>query len=286
MRSLLLRVRRKLRNLSPLSDFRGGLFIVGTQKGGTGALYSYLENHPQLACGDIKEIHFFDREKSFAQGLRHYRTHFPIFSSNRISFDATPKYLYYSKCAERIHEYSPDAKIIILLREPVSRAFSAFNMYQQIFDQKWFRDLANNANQDWVDFAMPIMKNKKKCDIEYFLEREIDIINSQGPEEEPSLIRRGIYAPQIERFVRLFGRDNVLILFSDDLKKDPANVVEKVLDFSGLEPVLSNVKYPLVHARDYTADMQAKNLISHHASGLFEEDRKALIETYGLNVPW
>jgi hypothetical protein len=268
-----------------MSEFAGSLFIVGAQKGGTGALYSYIENHPQLACGDIKELHFFDREKNFAQGLNYYRSFFPVFSANRISFDATPKYLYYGRCAERIYEYSPDAKIVMLLREPVSRAFSAFNMYQQIFDQKWFRSGVKNANQNWRDFLAPLLNDGKAIGIEDFLEREVRIINSQEKNEEPSLIRRGIYAPQIERFTKLFGRENVLILFSDDLKNHPGDVVEKVLDFSGLAP-LSNLEYPLVHARDYTTDLRAKDLIIHHASEWFEQDRDALIKAHDLNVPW
>lgn len=285
MKSFLLRSRRKLRQLAPMSEFAGNLFIVGTQKGGTGALYSYLEGHPQLACGDIKELHFFDREKNFAQGLNYYRSFFPVFSANHISLDATPKYLYYSRCAERIYEYSPDAKIVMVLREPVSRAFSAFNMYQQIFDQKWFRSVVKNANQDWLDFLEPLLKHGKAIGIEDFLEREVSTINSQEQNEEPSLIRRGIYAPQIERFTKLFARKNVLIIFSDDLKKHPGDVVEKVLDFAGLAP-LPNLQYPLVHVRDYTADVQAKDLIIQHGSEWFEQDREALIQTYDLNVPW
>ena len=58
MKNFLLESRRRLRQLYPMSGFAGNLFIVGTQKGGTGSLYSYLEDHPQLVCGDVKEIHF------------------------------------------------------------------------------------------------------------------------------------------------------------------------------------------------------------------------------------
>ena len=68
MKSFLLEFRRRLRQLFPMSGFVGNLFIVGAQKGGTGSLYSYLEAHPQLARGDIKEIHFFDREKRYTKG--------------------------------------------------------------------------------------------------------------------------------------------------------------------------------------------------------------------------
>lgn len=285
MKAGLLKFRRQLRQLYPMRNFSGNLFIVGTQKGGTGSLYSYLENHPQLACGDVKEIHFFDREKNFAQGDDYYRSFFPVCSRNRTSLDATPKYLYYSRGAERIYEYSPNAKIVILLREPVSRAFSAFNMYQQIFNLKWFRKAVKGANQDWIDFLSPLLNDNETLGIDYFLEKEIEIIKSGGSAEEPSLIRRGIYAPQIERYVKLFGQNNVLIIFSDDLKNNPGSVVDKVLSFAALEPML-NDEYPLKHVREYTADIRAKELIHHYASEWFEKDREDLINTYGLDVPW
>lgn len=285
MKNFLLESRRRLRQLYPMSGFAGNLFIVGTQKGGTGSLYSYLEDHPQLVCGDVKEIHFFDREKNFAQGENYYRSFFPVCSANYISLDATPKYLYYSRSAERIYNYSPNAKIVILLREPVSRAFSAFNMYQQIFHQKWFRNIVKGANQDWLDFLAPLLNDGKTLDIEYFLEQEIDIINSNGMGEEPSLIRRGIYTPQIERYVRLFGRDNVLIIFSNELKEDPGSVVKRVLSFAGLKPMFNN-KYALKHVREYTTDIKAKELIHHYAEEWFEKDRETLINTFDLKVPW
>jgi hypothetical protein len=285
VKNLLLKLRRVIRRFFPLNSFAGNLFIVGAQKSGTSALHSYLEKHPRLACGDVKEIHFFDREKNFSQGFNYYRLFFPIFSTKCISIDSTPKYLYYSHCAERIHAYSPQAKIVVLLREPISRAFSAFNMYKQIFDEKWFMALLKETNQDWIDFSMPLVTHDEVFSIEYFLEKEIEIIESGKLSEEPSLIRRGIYTPQIERYVKLFGRENVLIIFSDDLKKHPETIVEQVLSFSGLEQI-SNNKYPLKHVRDYTADIHAKELIHHYASEWFEKDREDLMKTFGLKVPW
>jgi hypothetical protein len=285
VKNSLLRLRRKIRQFCPLSGFAGNLFIVGAQKSGTSALHSYLEKHPQLASGDIKEIHFFDREQNFAQGASFYRLFFPIISKNRMSIDSTPKYLYYSHCAERIHDYSPQAKIVILLREPVARAFSAFNMYKQIFGEKWFKNLIKETNQDWKAFSMPLLNQEEIFSIEYFLEKEIEIIKTGGANEEPSLIRRGLYAPQIERYLRLFGKDNVLIIFSNELKKEPDSVVQKVLSFSGLKP-MSNSAYPLKHVRDYTTDIKDKELIHHYADEWFEKDRETLINTYNLKVPW
>jgi hypothetical protein len=77
------------------------------------------------------------------------------------------------------------------------------------------------------------------------------IINGESGSPEPALIRRGIYAPQIERFISLFGRENVQVLFSNELKHDTEQTVNNVLQFIGLSP-MSDAQYPLKHVRDYT----------------------------------
>lgn len=262
------------------------IYIVGAQKAGTTALHSYLEGHPHIVCGDEKELAYFNRDKIYEYGDDYYKSCFPRSKQASMLLDASPGYLYYKECASRIHKFSPSSKIIILLREPASRAFSGYNMYQQVFNQKIFRQRMKYANKEWHDFLEEAFNLDQVPSLLDFLEKELEIINTHSDSEEPSLIRRGLYAPQIERYVEEFGYENLLILFSDDLKKSPEKVVNQVLDFCGLDGLPQTVEYPLVHAREYTVDDSLKGIIDNLAGELFEKDKFELAKKYNIQVPW
>ena len=269
----------------PRREFNSHVFMVGAQKAGTTSFHSYLVRHPLITGGDGKELHFFDRDRIYRKDASSYLSLFPALSGATHALDSTPVYMYNGKAAERIHAFRPDAKIIMLLREPVSRAFSAFNMYQQICQQTWFAQELRNATDDGKTFFLPMIEGECAPDIRHFLDRELAIINGQAKGEEPALIRRGIYAPQLERFIRLFGRESVLVLFSDDLKREPERLVNDVLQFIGLEP-LSGVQYPPMHVREYTADPSARDEIRRCAGQMFAKDKRELVDMFGLDVPW
>jgi tetratricopeptide (TPR) repeat protein len=265
--------------------FNNYLFIVGAQKAGTTSLYSYLDQRPELVGGEIKEKSFFSVDSYFENGNKYYRSMFPAGSRYARGMDATPAYLYYEECASRIHTFDPNAKIVVLLREPVSRALSAFNMYHQLVRNQLFRERVLQGNKHSQDFFVPMIEGKVEPTLDYFLDRELEIMSQGGMVEEPSLIRRGLYAPQLERYIRLFGRENVLILFSNDLKTDTHNTVNKVCDFIGLKP-FGDREYPMKYVLKYTVDQSGKELISQVAGELFAEDKLELAGNYGLDVPW
>jgi len=274
------------RSLLPLADFDRQLFVVGAQKAGSTSLFAYLAEHPGICASDNKETEFFSRDERFARGRDYYRSLFAKRSGCQYSMDATPEYMYYPRCAERIHSYYPDtARIVMVLREPVSRAFSAFNMYQQLVKQPWFEDYVKTHSPAMRDFFQPFIDGSMPVAIDRFIQREIEIIASGASVEEPGLIRRGLYGAQIEHFVNLFGRDRVLILFSNELRQEPAVAVHKVLDFAGLSP-LDDQSFPMMHVRPYTVDASAKLVIEQYAGDMFTEDKRLLTERYGLSVPW
>ena len=268
-----------------MSQVENNLFIVGAQKAGTTALHHYLEQHPLITSGVSKESGFFHKDSLFQRGEGYYRSLFPVDMKGKYALDSTPEYLYLEKAAERIHKFKPDAKIIILLREPVSRAYSAFNMYSQGFGSKLFRHALKNSNHDAKKIFLPIAEGKKLPEIEQFLALEMDIIAGNTSGAEPSLIRRGIYTPQIERYINIFGQDNVLILFSSDLKGDTSGTVDRVLEFAGLPKIYMGEHLPK-HVREYTTESFAKERIRQVAGHLFDMDRQALQERLHLNVPW
>src|SRR5258706_3897640 len=111
-----------------LPDF----IIIGTQRGGTTSLYYYLTEHPCIAHALMKEVHFFDDH--FREGLNWYRAQFPsslqkyyterIRKENFITGESSPYYLFYPPAPKRISEVVPQTRLIVLLRNPVDRAYS------------------------------------------------------------------------------------------------------------------------------------------------------------------
>src|SRR5919201_6138602 len=122
---------------SPLRRLPGFL-ILGTRRGGTTSLFNYLLEHPSVAplfpsAQNIKGVHYFD--KQHAKGRAWYRSHFPtvIFSAfwrvrgyRMIAGEASPYYLFHPWAPQRAHELVPHAKLIVLLRNPVDRAYSHY----------------------------------------------------------------------------------------------------------------------------------------------------------------
>lgn len=277
---------RKLKQYLPLKSFEKNVFIVGAQKAGTSSLHSYLSMHPSICIGQTKELHFFNREINYSKGLAYYRALFPMVTSARYALDATPAYMHNINSANRIYAFNPESKIIILLREPISRAFSAYNMYQQLRGNLgYLQELTTYLDEESKSFFLPFAEGRIAPDIRYFLDREKAILEGRAEGEEPALLRRGVYAPQVGRFISLFGRNNVMVIFSDELKGRTDHTVNSVLEFLGLAPV-TGVDYRLRHVRNYSIESADRDLIVEYAGDMFEKDKQDLIQDIGLNVPW
>ncbi|MEZ4606416.1 MAG: sulfotransferase domain-containing protein [Deinococcales bacterium] len=105
--------------------------ICGTQKGGTTALDSYLRQHPHICMGKRKELHFFDQEKNFQSDICDYTSYHKLFqvtSQRQILGEATPIYMYWRAAPQRMWGYNPKLKLIVILRNPIERAYSHWNM--------------------------------------------------------------------------------------------------------------------------------------------------------------
>lgn len=266
-------------------------FIVGTQKGGTTSLHSFLEELSIVKSGSKKEVMFFSHDKNFDKGYGYYQSYFkekiyaPI-SSESILIDATPEYLYYPKAAERIYQYNPKAKIIILLREPVSRAFSHWNMFrtfQENNKSEWLlRKHIDLMDEKTTRIITPIIESKtwpafsELIDIETQNCTEIDL--------EPSCIRRGIYLPQIQRFITIFGKENVLIIGSKDLKEHKIPTMQKVFDFLNIPSNPSNLLLENKHTREYTAQIKPDD--KKRLAEYYKSYNQQLFDYLGYEINW
>ena len=197
--------------------------IIGAQKGGTTSLYNYLIQHPQIAAAQEKEIRFFDYK--YANGLDWYRAHFPRRRSagaprTLISGEASPNYLYDPRPPARIAQLLPDVRLIVLLRNPVDRAFSSYQMNIR-------------RGYETLGFAEALAAEAERLDGE--LERvESGAIRVSRARQYYSYIDRGRYAEQLERWLRYFARDRLLLLRSEDFFTRPAEALCTTLAFLDL----------------------------------------------------
>ncbi|HEY7944924.1 MAG TPA: sulfotransferase domain-containing protein [Casimicrobiaceae bacterium] len=225
-------------------DCHGGLdaaaekvaFVVaGTQKGGTTALASYLFQHPEIGLPRDKEAHFFDKEHNFASAETDYAGYHANFNPavrNRLLGDATPIYMYWESAPQRIHDYNPAMKLIMLLRNPVTRAYSHWNMEHARRSDPLPFEQAIRAEPERSGEALPFQHRKY------------------------SYIDRGLYSRQIHRIWRLFPAGQTLILKSEELRHSPQAALARITDFLGVAR-FPPVRPRSVHARPYEAPMSA-----------------------------
>lgn len=226
-------------HLRRLPDF----VIIGTQRGGTTSLYRYLSEHPDVGPAFRKEVHFFDRY--YDRGMDWYRAHFPLPGEATAVGEASPYYLFHPEVPERVRAAMPTPKFLALLRNPVERAYSQYQMnvrrgvetlsFEAAVDQERERLSANDdpASLDWRRY---------------------------------SYLARGAYAEQLERWWRLFPREQFLILKSEEFYEDPGATFDQTLAFLGLRS-WRPAGYKAYHLAEY-ADMDPatrKRLAEHFA---------------------
>lgn len=182
---------------------------LGVQKGGTSWLHAQLATHPEVYVPlSRKEIHYFDWY--FERGINWYQKWFPKDASKyKAVGEITPEYLYFEDVLPRVKQTAPDAKFIIILRHPVKRAFSHYQMIFQSGDGFNYKD--------FNDFM----------------------------ENHPHGFKRGLYGAQLKRWFDAFHRDQFLILYSEDLSSDEMKTKDtfnKISDFLGINPDLFDLK--------------------------------------------
>ena len=219
-----------------LPDNAPAFMIVGAQKAGTTALYSFLSQHPGITASNAKELHFFNCEKMYPLGLDFYHSHFPDIGKPQLTFDASPGYLFNSYAAKRIFAYNPRIKIIALLRDPVERAFSAWNMYT--------RRYARNRNwyfEDWLSMCGPSERDYVKrsegaiFDFNNYILDEFEIQrNFPNALLEAPIIAHGYYYEQLSRFYAYFSKKQILIIENSELRKNTVSILQQIENFLGL----------------------------------------------------
>jgi hypothetical protein len=197
--------------------------IAGTQKGGTSALHYHLDQHPNITMAHSEEAHmidhprrhFFDDEERFSGKVDYDILHTGIKFKRRslITGSCTPIYTYWKPAMERIRNYHPGIKLIVLLRNPIDRAFSHWNMYRE-------------RNQENLGFLEAIAEEKNRI-------REALPFQPR----RTSYLDRGFYSGQMERVFQFFPREQVRVIKFDAFQKKAPQVVQEVFAFLGVAPL-------------------------------------------------
>jgi hypothetical protein len=205
--------------------------IVSVERGGTTSLYRYVTAHPCVGEAFRKEVHYFDMNA--AQGLDWYRAHFPLRTwaawarlrhGAGITGEASPYYLYHPHVPIRLARLLPDVRIVALVRNPVERAYSHYhlNVRQGKEDLSFEEALAREDERlagEW---------EKLSTDELYWSDRHYQF----------AYRGRGLYAERLKDWYRHFSTEQILVVRSEDLYKDPAAVVERVFHHLGVPPYL------------------------------------------------
>ncbi|NJL42677.1 MAG: sulfotransferase domain-containing protein [Pseudanabaena sp. SU_2_4] len=248
--------------------------IVGAQKGGTTALAKFLSTHPQICIAPVKEVHFFDYEQNY-QGdgspwlgvpkplsypkpqtphpspQDRYHSFFPNCDSQLAVGEATPIYMYFPWIAERIQAYNPSMKLIILLRHPVERAYSHYQMERA---RGW----------EWLPFPVAIRLEALRLHLAKYNSSERSSLRTHSYGD------RGFYSRQIQNLQRYFPKEQMLILLNEDLQNNHNQTLQRVYQFLGVN---SNVNLP-VPERVLSGDYQPMS----------QRDRNYLLQKYDREI--
>jgi hypothetical protein len=228
-RRRLVRIRLRLRRLTARYRMLPDFVILGGQRCGTSSLYKYLGRHPEIAPSLRKEIEYFTID--YGKGEDWYRAHFPLrarrwlhraLGRSLLSFEATPDYLFDPRAPKRLASLLPDAKLIVVLREPVARAFSHYH------------HMARLGLED-LTFPEAIAVEPQRL-AGQIAEMKRDPLARVVPFRRFSYAARGLYAEQLRRWFEEFPREQFLILDSAELFADPRNALRRILSFVGAAP--------------------------------------------------
>ena len=244
-------------------DEQVAFIVAGVQKAGTTALFDYLSEELGVALSRVKEVHFFDDEAQDwnTPDYAAYHANFEA-ADGRLRGEATPIYLYWPRSLERIAAYNPAMRLIVMLRDPVARAWS-----------HWKMEYARGAETQ--AFAQCIREGRRRLfDAEPW-----------GHHREYSYVERGFYGEQLQRLFGLFPREQVLVLRAEDLDRNPGATLAEVRTFLGL-PAGADPAPRRVHVGreiDYGASLTPED--TGFLRSLYAADQARLKALIGIDFP-
>lgn len=185
---------------------------IGAQKCASSWVHAALGVHPQIAASDPKEVDFFSYY--FDRGYAWYETHFAQAGIQPVRFEASPSYLHDPRTPGRVYAYDPAMKILLMLRDPIERAYS--NHLHEVI----------KGHIGAISFA-------------------------QGLANNPAYIEQGLYATHLTRWLSVFPRDQILVLLAEEISANPDAAAQRVYAFAGVDATFTSA---VLHQRRNESD--------------------------------
>lgn len=243
-----------------------GAVILGAQKCGTTSLHGYLVQHSGVIAPLRKEVHYFD--VNYGRGERWYRAHFGRAGEPGLNLDSSPYYLFHPLVPQRLQALLPHAKLIVLLRDPVRRAYSHYWHERDRGREPLSFEDAIAAEPDRIGQAA---EQLARGDIE-----------ASDAHRSFSYVARGRYAEQLERWYARFPREQVCVLRFESLAQEPLVVLNRTLAFLGL-PALERVQLEKRNVGKYPPMASATR---ERLQAVFEPENRRLEQLLGEPMGW
>lgn len=192
---------------------KANLMIIGTQKAGTTSLFNYLKQHPDLYFSRVKELTYFVDNNCYERGEKYFNSFFSGHKNEKVIATSYVHMLPCDYCPERVKNYNPDTKFIIMVRDPIERAYSAF-----------YYALRNGWENENENFDSVYTLEEKR--LQGNLTERYDL----------AYFSNGLYYKHLLNWYSYFPKENFLILLDLDLYKEPENTFRRIFQFLNIDP--------------------------------------------------
>jgi hypothetical protein len=195
--------------------------ILGTQRGGTTSLFDYLGRHPQVFPAYRKEVHFYDLHHD--RGLGWYKAHFPLarqMSAGDITGEATPNYLIHPDAPRRLQAVTPEARLVVVVRNPIERAHSSWR-------------LLSSRGVESAPFEEAIAREHREIDLQ--IRQSNGDPKRIGTALQFSYLAKSRYAEQMERWLEVFPLEQFIVIASEDMFDRQERVLTDLSKFLGID---------------------------------------------------
>ncbi|KAK0174818.1 hypothetical protein PV327_010545 [Microctonus hyperodae] len=226
--------------------------IIGVRKCGTRALLEMLFLHPQIqkAAG---EVHFFDRDENYEKGLEWYRKKMPYSLNGQITIEKSPSYFVTPEVPERIHAMNASVKLLLIVREPVTRAISD---YTQLRTRAVTPSTASSSGMSTtmatvttIEEESPQRPSQQQQSGRTFEELVLHPNGTINESYRPITI--SLYHNYMYRWLEVFSRDQILIVNGDQLIEDPVPQLKRIETFLHLEPRIGRHNFYFNHTKGF-----------------------------------
>ena len=256
----------------PVARMEPAFLIAGAQRCGTTSLFRMLLTHPAVRPPAMtKGIHYFDTADRFRRGPNFYRAHFPLArpgAGPTLTGEASPYYVFHPLAPRRIAEELPEVRVVVLLRDPVERAFSA------------------HKQETWRGFETLSFADALEAEPERLRGEEERIVADPGYQslahQHHAYVGRGRYAHQVRRMHDALGPDQVMVLDAGDFFSAPEQHWPRLLNHLGL-PHAPLTRTEKANARPSVPMPQA---LRAWLTGQFHDSDAELAEILGRQPSW